>query len=527
MQNLFSIAKTIILYNYNTVENKITIKELEYGKFFKALKKCTSNDSSRLAAKFSSETIYDLNDEDEDVDEGLEKFKHTEIYKEFKSSRGKFIKKHYNFGYFINFERKKTAADYNEQHIFLNKLHEFIDNKCPEIRTKNSQSSYDIYTIKETDNNESNLYLLKKDDPIKFQHRKIHLECQIKFFEHKTKNGKKNDKILVYLPKLLKNTLFTRNLTHGAWEGVEGKKIEDCLDYFNEKKEFNWDIKLDIFQIDERFYTRKDADKYGWIVLQRQNGEKILVNLQPISIGFIGKSYTEFSGQYRKSLRIVTTIRDMKFSHSDGLKPESKWTTPVQSIIKCIFKDVYTKSKEFNSFHNKTEHAPVNITCSLDILKNIVRASQSKKVEKKPKPKPQPKPKPKQVIRHSKPGGYLYLFQHPNWREKQIAKLGKASNWEKRMKQHQTHYPLERILLKRLIRVPHDVDGLENTILAECQRKNCQYNTHATTKSEFVVIGSSLDDIITENLPKGKEEMDIKLWNDVTISDEEKEFRLN
>ena len=148
------------------------------------------------------------------------------------------------------------------------------------------------------------------------------------------------------------------------------------------KKEFNWDIKLDIFQIDERFYTRKDADKYGWIVLQRQNGEKILVNLQPISIGFIGKSYTEFSGKYRKSLRIVTTIRDMKFSHSDGLKPESKWTTPVQSIIKCIFKDVYTKSKEFNLFHNKTEHAPVNITCSLDIFKNIVRASQSKKVEK-------------------------------------------------------------------------------------------------------------------------------------------------
>ena len=235
LQNLFSIAKTIILYNYNIDENKITIKELEYGKFFKALKKCTSNDSSRLAAKFSSETIYDLNDEDEDVDDGLEKFKHTEIYKEFNSSRGKFIKKHYNFGYFINFERK-TAAGYNEQQFFLNKLHEFIDNECPEIRTKNSQSSYEIYTIKETDNNESNLCLLKKDDPIKFQHRKIHLECQIKFFEHKTKNGKKNDKILVYLPKLLKNTLFTRNLTHGAWEGVEGKKIEDCLDYFNEKK---------------------------------------------------------------------------------------------------------------------------------------------------------------------------------------------------------------------------------------------------------------------------------------------------
>ena len=576
LQNLFSIAKTIILFNHDTNESKITIKELEYGKFFKALKTCKNNDSSKLAAKFTKETIYDLKDEDEDVDDGLEKFKHTEVYKEFESTRGKFIKD-FKFGYFINFEMSKKAIDYDEQQIFLNKLHQFVKDECPEIRIKNSQSSYEIYTIKESDkpeddNNELTLKLLEKDDPIKFNYRKIHLECQVRFLnDENTKRAKKrHEKFIAYFPKLNENLLFTRNLTHGAWEGVEGKQVKDCPQYFDKNGEFKWDIKLDLFQIDEQFYTQRDAEKFGWIILQTQNKEKILVNLQPISIDFVGKHYTSWNGKFRKSLRIVTTIKDMKFSKSDGLKPYSTWkkkSPPVESIIKCIFKDVYEKSREFDFYHKRTQFAPVNISYSLNIFKNIVRPSQSKKSTPKKKVeknkvkqenffKKTPTTPPnspdvslkivnkevkkeikkevnkkiittKQQKRHSKPGGYLYLFQHTNWKEKGIAKFGVAKDWEKRMKQHQTHYPLHRIVLEKLLRIPHNVEDLETIILAECQKQNCQFNTHATTKSEFVILGPSLDNIITENLPNNNEEMDIKLWNNVIVSDEENELRLN
>ena len=142
--------------------------ELEYGKFFKELKTYKGTDSSRLAQKYSKETTYDLNDHEEYSDDGFEKYKTTEIYKEFESKKGKLIEGKFKFGYLIHFEMNKKAPDYDEQQRFLNLLHDFVDNKCPEIRIKNSQSQYEIQTlgtnpIHPTD---QQLITLKKDDTI-------------------------------------------------------------------------------------------------------------------------------------------------------------------------------------------------------------------------------------------------------------------------------------------------------------------------------------------------------------------------
>tara|TARA_B100000902_G_scaffold302504_1_gene290463 strand:+ start:748 stop:2943 length:2196 start_codon:yes stop_codon:yes gene_type:complete len=566
LQNLFSIAKTIILFNFDETNNKITVKELEYGKFFKEIETYEGNDSSHLAQKWSKETIYDLNDKDEYNDDGYEKFKNTEIFKEFESQEGKFIKWKFKFGYLVHFEMNKKAPNYNEQQKFLNLLHKFVDDKCPEIRTKNSQSPYKIQTLCKLTNlwsglnfdAPSHLITLEKDDPIKFEHRKLHLECQIHFFKHKTESGKIQDKFIAFFPTLNINKLYTRNLTSSQWEGTEGKLVTENKGYFMDNGSFKWDIKLDIFQINTKYYNQAtDSEKYGWIVLQMQNGEKILVNLTPIDIGFVGTKYTNYCNDYRKSLRIVTTIKDMKFSHSDGLKPESKWKDKTKKAIKCIFKDVHEKSHDFNKYHKKTEAAPLNISFdphnSFDV--NIVRKSQSKAEKKKRSVKKQTKLlnknrditkikttvrkevkkinkkiiMKKQTKRHNKPGGFLYVFQHPNWRKEGIVKFGVAEDWEKRLQQHQRSHPIKRIKLLLLIELPHNAEKFEDMILALFQNEGIQYNTHATTRSEYVRIGnldfekSKAFEIINTNLPQNMVNKDVELWNNVTISDEDAE----
>jgi hypothetical protein len=294
-----------------------------------------------------------------------------------------------------------------------------------------------------------------------------------------------------------------------------------------------------------------------------ENGDKMLVNLQPIDIKFLGSNYTDYNGDYRKSIRVVTTIKDMKFSHSDGLKPESKWGNILKKAIKCIFKDVYVKTSEFNDFHKKLESAPRDISSSTTIFKNILRKSQSKKRKIKKKKKTQPSLQTnfkiiqkqtslktevqkefankkiittKQKTRNCKKGGWLYLFENPFWRSEHIAKFGSVEegnsgrDWEDRMKEHQHHYPIHRIVLLELIYVPYDIKRFESAILAKFQSKRLQYNTAATSTSEFILYdykneyGDIVDikTIILNELPQCCEDKKdkISIWNDVIIHEE-------
>ena len=226
---------------------------------------------------------------------------------------------------------------------------------------------------------------MKKDDPIKFNYRKLHLLCQIKFIEHTTESGNKNDKFIAYFPELAENNIYSRNLTTSQWEWYKPRSAEDHPEYFNEDGSFNWDLHLDIFQIDDNHYNEKeDSDKYGWIKLQMQNKDHILVNLQPIDISFISKGITSFGTKFLKSIRVVTTIKNMKYSHCDGLKPESTWTETSKKAIKTIFKDVYKVSPDFSNYHrNVNQSAPVNISFpNNDFDRKILRKSQSKKENK-------------------------------------------------------------------------------------------------------------------------------------------------
>ena len=563
LQNLFSIAKNIFLYNFDETNNKITVKELGYGKFFKELETYKGANSSNLAQKWSKETTYDLNDDGEHSDDGNEKFKTTEIYKEFQSGKGKFIGWKFKFGYLIHFEMNTKAPDYDEQQRFLNLSHDFVCNNCPEIRIKNSQSQYNIQTISIKENGDVNgpflLETLKKDDPIKFKHRKLHLECQIQFIKDINENRKTIilDKIVVYFPELNKNLIFTRDLTNGAWENA--KLVEDNPEFF-EDGSFKWDVKLDLFQINTEHYFESDSKKHGWIILQMENGDKILVNLQPIDVKFLGAAYTEYCREYRKSIRVVTTIKDMKFSHSDGLKPESKWGNILKKAIKCIFKDVYAQTPEFTFFHKKLPIAPIDISLSDTTFDNILRTSQSKKkrkIKKKKKSPPSSKTNfkitqkqtsiksevqkevankeitKKQKIRHRGKGGWLYLFQHPGWRVP-IAKFGlveqgnSGRNWQNRMEEHQRHHPVRRLHLLMLIRVPYDVKRFENAILAKFQSMGLQYKTTATSTSEYILLKNEcghvfdIKKLILDELPKSSrnEEDEISTWNNVIIREE-------
>ena len=293
-----------------------------------------------------------------------------------------------------------------------------------------------------------------------------------------------------------------------------------------------------------------------------ENGDKILVNLQPIDVKFLGAGYTEYCSEYRKSIRVVTTIKDMKFSHSDGLKPESKWGNILKKAIKCIFKDVYAKTPEFTFFHKKLQSAPIDISLSDTIFDNILRNSQSKKkrkIKKKKKSPPSSKTNfkitqkqtsiksevqkevankkiitKKQKIRHRGKGGWLYLFQHPNWRGKHIAKFGlveegnSGRNWQNRMEEHQHPHPIDRIRLLMLIRVPYDVKRFENAILAKFQSMRLQYKTTATSTSEYILLENECGDVfdikklILDELPKSSrnEEDGISTWNNVIIREE-------
>jgi len=586
LQNLFVIAKIIILFNYNETNKTIKVKVLEYGKFFKTLETSKNIDPSKynsLIGECSKEITYHLNDEDKDSDDGLYAFKKSPVYEEFETPEGKFINGKFNFGYLVNFEMSKKNSNYQAQQKYLNLLHKFVDEECPDIRIKNSQSQYNIHTLKlNSTTSQKELITLKKDDPIKFNYRKLHLLCQIKFFEHTTESGNKCDKIIAHFPTLDKNKIFSRNLTTSQWEWHQPRSVEEHPEYFNDDGSFKWDLHLDIFQIDHNHYSDKDKGKYGWIKLQMENKDHILVNLQPIDIGFIGKSLVGYGKAFTKAIRVVTTIKNMKYSHCDGLKPESTWTDKSKRAIKSIFKDVYDESPDVSKYHrNVTQSAPVNISFPDNLFySNLLRKSQSKKEKKEKKVTKNKKINhsnkvdmtnikkavkkevakannkittvnnkvttinkdlktnkiitPKQDKRHNKPGGWYYVYTHQNWGKEKIVRSGIAINqhWEDRLKQHQREHPIHRIILLHLTWIPYNVKSYETTILHIGQEENIQYNTASTTRSEYMKIdsidfnNSKLHDIIYKNRPQNAVEHDIGEWNNVTISDEEEEIKM-
>ena len=144
----------------------------------------------------------------------------------------------------------------------------------------------------------------------------------------------------------------------------------------------------------------------------------------------------------------------------------------------------------------------------------------------------------KQKTRNRKKGGWLYLFENPFWRDKHIAKFGSVEegnsgrDWEDRMKEHQHHYPIHRIVLLELIYVPYDIKRFENSILAKFQNIGLQYKTAATSTSEYTLMNieeKDIKDIILNELTPEAEDQKatMSLWNNVIISEEEQDDNEN
>ena len=150
-----------------------------------------------------------------------------------------------------------------------------------------------------------------------------------------------------------------------------------------------------------------------------------------------------------------------------------------------------------------------------------------------------------QQKRHTEAGGWLYVFHHPQWKNEQrlIGKIGICLDipgnkrvWRDRMKEHQKHYPCNKLILKKLYYIKHNLKTFETQMLSIYQQNNVQHKTFATKRSEFIYLngGEALSELrniedghenyeyLLENeLPKSAEKLDVELWNNVEISDDE------
>lgn len=109
----------------------------------------------------------------------------------------------------------------------------------------------------------------------------------------------------------------------------------------------------------------------------------------------------------------------------------------------------------------------------------------------------QKNPEKKQVTRHSKPcnKGFIYVYTVPYWINddgERVYKVGKTTDYERRMSEAQMPHPTVKIKREIRLEVP-DADNMERIILERIQSEGIQHKTHSQTSEYFI------------NFPKFKE----------------------
>ena len=579
VKQLFSLANKVIIYNI--IENEegyyiITEKEIEIGEFFKEARDDGSN-YKEVLQNCTTTKSYDSRKEKQ-MRSCLIKSQYESYYdKFFNKIKSKFNNKLPPFGYIVEFDGKGLPDDNDlqskyvlEQKEMINNFELFLKEGCHEIQMKNSVSNYKLYYVTNKDE-EIVMSEIDKFDPTKYNDRRQCLTTFFKFYNNETSGGNIKKYVDFWIKDDKKNRKYTRSITDG-YNPKRNQIVEEA-----DKNQING--KLEIYYIDSNKYDEKiDADnRGGWIFLEESNGENILVNLKAISTDFINKKYGRNGDDFFRSLRIVAHLKDSDYFDTDGRKFLSNFSKYLESLIRHIFEKVYKsgdfyarnptnrpwkkgkESSRFNAFRDIENITELLDNCS-DNLERALQGKQAKPAKSSRKKSPKvnnmfggnkkispPKVKTdddvnkvvtqelqtlntQQYKRHTKPGGWIYVWHNPDSRKgENINKIGFSEDWRSRMRKHQQQHPCERLTLIKLLEVEHDIRQYETNILHTFQNHGILMNPFSKKPEHFYTNKEGVDWYyeITNQLPNSFKELDVDLlwnnvkWEDMVISDDE------
>lgn len=380
-KQLFSCAKCVIIYNIIDGQ-KLHEKTMYMDKFFKELNNNPNENFEKIFTNNTQGMTFDMNDKKSYKKSYLSSFCECEgkFVEEIKKKFGKFPP----FGYIIEFENRKlnkewddyTKKCFEQQKNIIKKFITFLNDDCPEIQQKSCLTTYDLYRIKLESKDKYNISLIPKCDPTKFEHRRGCLT--IKFY---IKDGK-GYYIIVGDDKKRK---YRRDIKKSQPDKTvtEKYKNEELSDFNN---------KIDIYYITNKNYDKKTDRKNlgGWMFLNSNDKQKILVNTEAINTKFIHKKYSKDGDDLIKSLRIVATLSNSNLWKGDGRKSLSTFSTDLEKLIKYFFEKIWLENREvyrrlppsrpWKGTGDIYTHKDIpNITLLMDNCeKNLKRSSQAK-----------------------------------------------------------------------------------------------------------------------------------------------------
>ena len=470
-----------------------------------------------------------------------------------------------------------------EQEKIINEFKQFLESGCHEIQMKNSVSNYELYYV--TNNKEEIVISeIDKFDPTKYNVRRQCLTSYFKFYNNETSSGNIKKYVDFWIKDDEQNRKYTRSITdgynpkrnqyveardknqingkleiyyidsnkydekmdannRGGWiflEESNGKNILVNLkaistDFINKKYGRNGD---DFFRSLRIVAHLKDSDYFD------TDGRKFLSTFSKYLESLIrhifekiykeGKFYSRnpTNRPWKKgkessrfnSFRDIENITELLDDCSDNLERavQGKQAKPSKSSRK--------KSPKVNKmFGGNKKISPQRVKTDDDVNKVVTQELQTLNKE--------------QNKRHTEVGGWFYCFTHPDWIDengKPVGKIGiccdihsNKRTWRTRLKEHQTHYPLKRLRLIRLFYINFGVTSFEKKMLSIYQKYDIQYKTFSTKRSEFIRlnditlqcddnnINTNWDKLIIDELPKSTQILDVDLWNNVEISDDE------